>query len=104
MIFEMSDDESMSSKHSAAIAGSGSNEHLASSKMSNDHQRMVNDHPFGQFYRSSRQPSVISESIGGNDVNVGTANNAELVSDIRDQLRELRETKETPKYSLVKGD
>lgn len=101
-MFEMSDDESISSRHSAAVAGGGSNEHLAS-KTSTDHQKMSNDRPSGQFYRSSRPPSVISESVESDGVNLGTVNHHELATGIRDQLRELRETKENPKYSLAKG-
>lgn len=101
----MSDDESISSKHSMAANANEENKaksHSAAASL-NEHstQKSNNEHPIGQSYRSNILPSIASDTS-----NFGASeNHAAFVDELRDQLRELRETKEPPRdTSSVKGD
>lgn len=98
MIFEMSDDESVCSKHSTAIISGVSNEHLASKTTSEQQPKTSAGLTVGHSFQSSKAPSIASESVK-TEGNFGTmnSNEAQFVDELRDQLRELRQAIEAPK-------
>lgn len=106
-MFEMSDDESISSKHSmAAIVSEETKAKGLSSGALSEHStgKGKNEHPIGQSYRSNNLPSI-SSGTSKVEENYGTmVSHAAFVEDLRDQLRELRETKETPKDTSTVKD
>lgn len=101
MIFEMSDDESVCSKHSTALISGVSNEHLAT-KASSEHPKTSAGLAVGQSFQSSKAPSLASESVK-TEGNFGTmtSNQAQFVDELRDQLRELRQAIDAPKDSCA---